>query len=107
MENWLFCKTLVEGRLVRFCKCANVRLEKKKLKMRVGKNFKNIRVGFECRLVGLCKIVKGTIQLKSDYLSGCKISFFSRNYQGCTVVLRLPVTSIYVPHYGTYPPIFG
>lgn len=31
---------------------------KKKLKMWVGKNFKNIRVGFECRLVGLCQVVK-------------------------------------------------
>ena len=49
-----------KGRLVcrakpNVLKCA---AGKKKLKMRVGKNFKNIRVGFECRLVGLCKIVK-------------------------------------------------
>ena len=27
-QNWLFCKTLVVRRLVRFCKCANVRLAK-------------------------------------------------------------------------------
>jgi len=24
LENWLFCKTWAVGRLVRFCKCANV-----------------------------------------------------------------------------------
>jgi len=24
LGNWLFCKTLVAGRLVRFCKCANM-----------------------------------------------------------------------------------
>jgi hypothetical protein len=28
VENWLFCKTWVVCRLVRFCKCANVRLAK-------------------------------------------------------------------------------
>jgi hypothetical protein len=39
-------------------KCAKCAAGKKKLKMRVGKNFKNIRVGFECRLVGLCQVVK-------------------------------------------------
>jgi hypothetical protein len=35
-----------------------VRLEKKKLKMRVGKNFKNIRVGLSVGKVGLCQDAK-------------------------------------------------
>ena len=39
-------------------KCAKCAAGKKKLKMRVGKNFKNSRVGFECRLVGLRQVVK-------------------------------------------------
>jgi len=48
-----------KGRLVYRAKpnVLNVRWVEK-IKMRVGKNFKNIRVGFECRLVGLCQVVK-------------------------------------------------
>lgn len=47
LGNWLFCKTWVVCRLVRFCKCANVRLAKIIFfKCAVGKIFKTF--GSDC-----------------------------------------------------------
>jgi hypothetical protein len=84
----------VKGRLVCWAKpnvlkCA---AGKKKLKMRVGKNFKNIQVGLS---VGLLINVS---LLKNAFISVClncqvaKSPFFSRHFQGCTVFLRLGIT---------------
>jgi len=87
----------VKGRLVCWAKpnvlkCA---AGKKKLKMRVGKNFKNIRVGLSVGSfinVSLLKNVFKSVRLNCQVANS---PFFSRHFQGCTVFLRLGITSLY------------
>ena len=72
----------VKGRLVclakpNVLKCA---AGKKKLKMRVGKNFKNIQVGLS--VGSKCQFVKERFQVSPLKLSSCKVSVFKSSFSG-------------------------
>ena len=92
-QNWLFCKTLVVGRLVRFCKCANVRLAKIVLKKcamgKILKTFGPVCVSAWSYRVSLLKNAFKSVRLNCQV---AKSPFFSRHFQGCTVFLRLGIT---------------
>jgi hypothetical protein len=69
-----------------------VRLVKKKLKMRVGKNFKNIQVGLGVGSLFSVSLLKNAFQSVRLKCQVAKSPFFSRHFQGCTVFLRLGIT---------------
>ncbi len=96
-QNWLFCKTLVVGRLVRFCKCANVRLAKIVLKKcavgKILKTFGLVCVSARSYRVSLLKNAFKSVRLNCQF---AKSPFFSRHFQGCTVFLRLGITFVFM-----------
>ena len=65
---------------------------KKKLKMRVGKNFKNIRVSLSVGSLISASLLKNAFKSVHLNCQVAKSSFFSRHLQGCTVFLRLGIT---------------
>jgi len=68
---------------------------KKKLKMRVGKNFKNIRVGLRVGLSYRVRLLKNVFKSVRLNCQVAKSPFFSRHFQDCTVFLRLGITGRY------------
>ena len=65
---------------------------KKKIKMRVGKNFKNIQVGLSVGSLFSVSLLKNAFKSVNLNCQVAKSLFFSRHFQGCTVFLRLGIT---------------
>jgi len=65
-------------------KCAAA---KKKLKMRVGKNFKNIQVGLSVGSLFSVSLLKNAFKSVRLNCQVAKSPFFSRQFKGCTVFL--------------------
>lgn len=58
---------------------------KKKIKMRVGKNFKNIQVGLSVGSLISVSLLKNSFKSVRLNCQVAKSPFFSRHFQGCTV----------------------
>jgi hypothetical protein len=80
---------------------------KKKLKNRVGKNFKNFRVGLNVSSLISISLLKNTFKSVRLNCQVAKSPFFNRHFQGCTVFLRLGITSLYANKAFANPAILG
>lgn len=77
-------------------KCAKCAAGKKKLKMRVGKNFKKFRLALSVDSLVFVKLLKNCPVKVRLIVKVAKSPFFSRHCQGCTVFFTLACNWFYV-----------